>query len=402
MLSVSDISVELVSDSLAVRGIQAGFLVPTPTGLSKAILDAHGQLRDYLRLTGFHDFSKQDQGEGAKRVLEALFVAEDGVTPTKVSLYRPVTKSGDPRIWVYGLPSYAAPGNLLACIVYRSRLYICNVSNPQLFSIDGRPLGSFARLIVDVVNDKNSTAQELLALMRGVASNGWVGTMRAGPTGIGYTLETLLGIAANSSKSPDYKGIEIKAGRTTVSGIPTTRTTLFSKTPDWKLSTIKKGLELLDKYGYMSDSGRRQLYCSLSSRPNSLGHYLQVQDNDEFLQALRHVSAYEEPDKVFLWSMEVLRQALKDKHRETFWVKAEARITAGGEQFRFTHVVHTREPLLANLPMMFRLGRIELDYLIHEVNSGDGRRSRDHGYLFKMWPSNIPHLFPPPLTYALN
>jgi hypothetical protein len=400
MLSLSDRSLEEVSRALASRGAQAGYLVPTSTGIAKSILDAHGQLRAYLDLTGFHDFASQHKGEAHKIVREALFVLEESFQPTKVSLYRPETKSGDPRIWVYGLKDYAKAGNLLACIVHNAKLYVCNTSN--LLSADGRPIGQFARLLVDIQNDQNATAQELLRMTRGVASRGWTQSLRAGPTGVGYTLESLLGIAANSRRTPDYKGIEIKAGRSTVSGLPTTRTTLFSKTPDWANSPIKSGLELLDKYGYVAATGRRQLYCSLSNRANSLGHYLELQEDEEVVSSMYQSAACGTTSKVLSWPMDILRQALKEKHRETFWVKAQCREVNGVEQFRYTHVVHTREPLLANLPTMIIDGKIELDYLLHEVIEGSRRRARDHGYLFKMWPSNIPYLFPPPLTYVLN
>ena len=51
--------------------------------------------------------------------------------------------------------------------------------------------------------------------------------------GVGYTLETLLGIAANSSKAPDYKGIEIKSGR--------------QKSSEWTFNCFFTGAKLEDK-----------------------------------------------------------------------------------------------------------------------------------------------------------
>ena len=53
-------------------------------------------------------------------------------------------------------------------------------------------------------------SEELLEKCRQINKKGFIKTMRVGDTGVGYTLETLLGIKANSNKSPDYKGIEIK------------------------------------------------------------------------------------------------------------------------------------------------------------------------------------------------
>ena len=47
-----------------------------------------------------------------------------------------------------------------------------------------------------------------------------------GDKAIGETLESTLGIKPNASKRPDYKGIELKASRSSKN-----RSNLFSKTP---------------------------------------------------------------------------------------------------------------------------------------------------------------------------
>jgi hypothetical protein len=49
MLDATDRPIENVIAILAKEGVEAGYLVPTPTGLDKSILDAHAGLRDYLR-----------------------------------------------------------------------------------------------------------------------------------------------------------------------------------------------------------------------------------------------------------------------------------------------------------------------------------------------------------------
>ena len=49
--------------------------------------------------------------------------------------------------------------------------------------------------------------------LKEISSKGYIKTLRAGDTGVGFTLESLLDIPANSNKSPDFKGIEIKSSR---------------------------------------------------------------------------------------------------------------------------------------------------------------------------------------------
>lgn len=53
-----------------------------------------------------------------------------------------------------------------------------------------------------------------LKKFREIKERGFVQTMRKGPTGIGYTLETLLGIKENNDAHPDVDGAELKAHRT--------------------------------------------------------------------------------------------------------------------------------------------------------------------------------------------
>jgi hypothetical protein len=399
MLDTTDRPIENVIAFLARAGVEAGYLVPTLTGLEKSILDAHGGLRDYFRITGFHDYKTQAQGVDGKRVAQGFFVTTGGFEKTQISLYRPDTKTGDPRIWIYGLKDRVQPGNLLAILVHGGVLYIFNASDRALLSDQGAMHPSLDGLIDSIAASANLVATELLDRLKAVASNGWVQSLRVGPTGVGYTLETLLGIAANNNKEPDFKGIEIKSSRKGLA----TRSTLFSKTPDWGRSSVPNGIGLLDAYGYRNDAGRLQLYCSLKNVPNSLGHFLAVQDDDLILHAMHQQPGAEtKPDKVLLWDMDILRTSLAEKHKETFWVKVKVKRDDHGEElFLFSDVVHTKGPLLGNMVELFRLGKIECDYLIHEVVKRNRRSARDHGYLFKMDPRNLDSLFPPSKNYSL-
>src|SRR5690606_10725676 len=110
-------------------------------------------------------------------------------------------------------------------------------------------------------------AERLLSALRGVCRLGFVATVRAGDTGIGATLEHLLGIKANSRRTPDYDGIELKASRRVTRG--PNRVNLFSQVPDWKNSAVN-ARQLLENYGYVRN-GRRQLYCTVDATPNAQG-----------------------------------------------------------------------------------------------------------------------------------
>lgn len=83
-------------------GLDCAFLYLTANGLKKSILDAVLPLRTLLKESGVHDFGNQLQGEPAKVLVPAILFSEDRRVDVEASLYRPVTKQGDPRFGSHG------------------------------------------------------------------------------------------------------------------------------------------------------------------------------------------------------------------------------------------------------------------------------------------------------------
>ena len=338
-----------------------------------------------------------------------------------MSLYRPESKNGDPRFWISGLPTYAKPWNLLAIHKHEDAIYIINMSDENILaSLDVLDSGIFnglsaqnrikigslknassplTKLLVKTTKALDSVASELIEKLFEIGKMGFVSSLRSGDTGVGMTLETLLGIQANSNRAPDYKGIEIKATR--VSGRkqkPKTRVSLFSQVPDWSQSACKSGSDILKQYGYIDKTtGRLQLYVTNSSVPNPQGLFLQVNEEKGLLESLRRKD--NKNDKVVVWSLDNLKSQLKAKHTNTFWVKARHQKNIdGSEAFHYIEVEQTQTPLLGNLEPLIEIGAITMDYTLSQKESG---RCRDHGYLFKIHPDNFDLLFPPSKLYLL-
>jgi len=55
------------------------------------------------------------------------------------------------------------------------------------------------------------TIEDFSKEFRKIKEMGFIPSQRKGPTGVGYTLETLLGIDENNNASPDIEGAELKA-----------------------------------------------------------------------------------------------------------------------------------------------------------------------------------------------
>jgi MvaI/BcnI restriction endonuclease family len=391
VLAESDFPIEEAIDVFAAFGIEAAFIVPTQTGYEKSILDAHKSVRAFFKFHGIHDFDAQGLGadEFGKKV-PITYLSEEGLIEKDISLYRPKTKTGDPRMWT-NIRGYAEPYNLLAFIASDDgELFLINCSRAGLLNQTKLP-GSFLYKIFTGFS-KSETAIKLIDDLRKVAALGWVDSTRFGDTAVGHTLETLLGIKANSSKLPDYLGeIELKSGRRPTSGNPKNKSTLFSKVPDWKNSSMKAA-EILQEFGSRNpEKDRLELYVTVSDQPNRQGLYMLYSENLELVET-RAIHASNGDMPVAQWDVVNLQEDMRSKHKETFWVQAETRKDpAGNEQFRYVRVTRTRRPMVGNIGPLINAGKITLDYTMSEKSSGG---VRDHGYLFRIWPKDLSLLFP--------
>lgn len=399
MIELSDTPVQPILKRFASIAINTAVLVPTETGMQKSIMDATESVRRLLRESGLHDYSQQEQGGGHKILLQARVIGQDSVADVTVSVYRPLTKSGDPRIWIYGLSSYATVGNLLVLFVVDQTLHIVNASNLDVIVALGNPKSQLSIAVGIATRQAESVAEELLSKLRGIALSGPIPSVTSGDTGVGMTLEHALKIPPNSEKTPDYKGIELKASRSLKGTRRSTRVNLFAQVPDWKLSNLKSSSAILDRYGYKKNANDFRLYCTVSAlKPNSQSLILKV-DFDSDLLHERAVGDDHGFDEVAIWRFEHLRQRLLEKHPETYWVKADSTFRRKNEYFHYTEVVRTKSPKIELFPILIDDGTITVDHLIKRLSS-DGK-STEKGPLFKISPTDLKSLMPDPTRYDL-
>lgn len=397
MIEKSDIPLTDVISLLSNYNIASTFIVPTPTGMEKSIMDATAPVRGYFRDNNIHNYDCQLQGTENKKIIEANLILEDRFENVKISFYRPETKYGDPRIWIYGLTKFAKPYNLISLFVYQNKLYLFNASHRSVLeSIHNSqsPLGQIAYKLSQFISD---TAAELLGMLRERTSNRFIPCIRNSDSSIGDTLENLLGIKPNSNRAPDYKGIEIKSSRQDPKRATSkNRVNLFSQVPDWKSSPVGTAINMLNQYGYFVEN-RLQLYCSLDAiKPNSQRLMLSVDENSQLLKTIERLDSSEK--SLMVWALSNLKNRLQEKHPESFWVKAETKIISGQEYFRYYKVIHTSKPIVSNLDYLLADGTVSLDLTMSQKTINT---VRDHGYLFKMWPEDFPMLFPTPLIHNI-
>lgn len=371
--------------------VQFGLLEQTKTTLDKAYSDATQEFREFLKSSGVHDYGKQSQGQDSKVVQPATIIDYGLPLRSEIAMYRPLTKSGDPRIRITNIKRICDAGDIAAILFVGSKFYVLRLDQADI-EAEMQRKGMLQDVLGSVARNRISSSEELLELMLGLGERGFIKTHRSGDTAVGHLLETELGIAANSSKAPDYRGIEIKSTRARTQ----TRHTMFAKVPDWSQSSVRSTAEFLELFGY-DRRGFPELNCEVSAkRPNSQGLRLRVSGDEKVLEE------YGEARGTTLrlqWALESLRDALRKKHAETFWVKASSERRNDGEYIRFDSIIHTSKPVLNQVVPLLSSGSITVDHLISKK---PGKGVKEQGPLFKIADREFHTLFPCIEVYQLT
>lgn len=378
----------------------------TATGLKKSILDATTPMRTYFKENNVHDYELQAQGPENKVTKKTFILTGGKVIETTTSMYRPVTKEGDPRLWIYGLKDATDADDIHAIIAQNpNELYVINLTKidiPRFCETDiENPIKDLVKGLSDYADIVSEELLYRLLEFKGL----WLDTDLRADTAIGRQVEALLGIQMNASREPDYKGIELKSFR---SQRPSIRKNLFCKVPDWDISFLKSGAEIVDKYGYMSGgvkSYRNTLRCAA---PNTQNLRLNMNYPDNLLEIEEDrkidVDTFKKVADVAVWRLQTLHQCLLTKHHETFWIEVDTRKgDAGQEQFRFNKIEHTRNPNVNQFDILLEQSMITVDLLLGrpkvDLATGNPKKGGD-AVSFKIKKSAAGLLFPQSRFYG--
>ncbi len=334
----------------------------TETMIDKSIIDASEGLRKILFANKLIDFNGLIPG-GAKEYKKSIIVSNSPIE-TKASFYRPKTKNGDPRFWLYDLKKYAKIGDLI---------YL-TISDKTLIAIPIKSIEGIQDSIKDIFDDieKNETVIKLkkeLSILKSVGFIESVVTDSRAPKDVGLTLERFLKIKVNSLKTPDYLGkIELKSKR---EGL--TKDSLFSKIPDKDISKYKTVKSVITKFGKLDKLNRIALYNNIITKPNSHGLYLFPDNNKLILYQKYELDLIE--DDVCAWHYETLKNALETKHPTTLWVDAEEKVIDGRIHFLYRNFILTTKPVFSEFISLIERDLINFDWKGHVLNG----KKRDHG-----------------------
>ena len=161
-----------------------------------------------------------------------------------------------------------------------------------------------------------------------ICDKGWIRTHRSGPTGIGKTLEDLLGIPENNIDGPDFGDYELKSCRLNSNSM----LTIFTKTPQPRgaANTLRK------TFGYSSnlyDNDEKVLHATLSA-----DRFVSIADTGRSLKVEcgpKQISIIAEDGITYAyWTREQLKRAFERKYRNKFvYAKAQSRGHGANEEF---------------------------------------------------------------------
>lgn len=353
----------------------------TPTMLKKSIIDASSSIRTLLKNNNLIDYSSITPGID-KIVLNGL-VLTNNVSTQQLSFYRPKTKKGDPRFWIYNFKQIIRDNEMIYLTIYNNQICIIPLVK-SLFN---------ENLIKKFFENENSDLNECLNLLKNIMHKNIlsVSPFKSHPKDVGDTLEKCLNIKPNSDKHADFNDkIEIKGKRKGKNS----KDTLFSMVPNWSISNIPSSSEMILNYGYPSTKknhlGYIDLFVTVSNEPNNQGLYLYVDEDNEVL-IQKHKSKDGIITDLCIWSFDDLKDRLNLKHPETLWVLANETTINDKIYFKYEQVQHTKSPIFNSFLLLISKGIITFDW--RGRIKPDGTGYKDKGHCFRLKPKYRDLLF---------
>ena len=227
------------------------------------------------------------------------------------------------------------------------------------------------------------TVHELIDSLKVLKDRGFVKTHRSGNTGIGKTLEDLLGVEENNIPGPDGYMTELKGGRKNSPSM----LTLFTKSPDPKEINSK----LLAQYGYPYKE-KKALHTTISATKfNTLKGKpgFKINITEDRVEIVHH-EPYHSMSTPY-WSNDTLRKSFTRKYPDKLlYVKADTMRNGSEESFHYNEA-----HLLTGFSFKRFTELLQSEDILADIRIGqypDGR-PHDHGTGFRIQPGKLDMCF---------
>src|SRR3990167_1481124 len=222
---------------------------------------------------------------------------------------------------------------------------------------------------------------QLVVKLKKIKALGFVPTHRPHDTGIGKTLEDLLGIKENNLRLPDVGETELKAKRIDSGSM----LTLATKSP------LPRGVNrvLFNNYKYKDEDGVFNLHSPVyGSRFNTHGIKATLQSDRLILENKNNIEAY--------WLLTMLDDVLKTKSNKILLVFAETKGEKKtlSEKFHYIEAYLLSDLNISKFKTAVKNNKLKIDIRIGAYRSGKFKgKYHDHGTGFRINKKDFLHLF---------
>lgn len=224
------------------------------------------------------------------------------------------------------------------------------------------------------------TVEELRRKLSNIKEVGWIRSARRGPTGVGHTLEGLLGYAENNISLPDWGTFEVKTTRKDQSNL----VTLFSKVPKRVPGITPRSL--VEEHGYWDgEKGRQALYVTVTATEVNTQGWIMCLNSME-----NRIEFFHNGDMVAYQDLVELQDIVSKKVSNLVLILAERKTEGGTEFFRYDEAYLLADADAENFGQLILDGYIVFDWRMHIKSSG---RVRDHGPGYRILEKSMVHLY---------
>jgi len=222
------------------------------------------------------------------------------------------------------------------------------------------------------------TYQEMVEKLKVIKVAEYIKTHRTGTTGIGKTLEDLLGIIENNFSGPNGVKTELKSARKNTSSM----LTLFTKSP----LPERANSVLLERFGYETrrGNGRKELHTTVNAI-----EYNQLKGKPGFkvnIDEERVNLVTVDKEIVGYWDKETLKNSFERKLPKILYVKADSRGKGCYEEFWFNEAWLLSGFDFENFVRLLKESVVLVDIRIGQYPNG---RPHDHGTGFRVLPNKL-------------
>lgn len=220
---------------------------------------------------------------------------------------------------------------------------------------------------------------ELVDQLPELKERGYIKTHKAGDTGIGKTLEDLLGIDENNFAGPNGHNTELKSGRKDSNSM----LTLFTKSP----LPARINRQLVETFGRPTDKGKKVLHSTINAvSRNTLfgkpGFKIIIQRSRI---EINHEKYGDLPTPY--WNNINLKSAFNRKYPQyLLYVKADFRGRGVNEEFHYNAAWLMSGFNFKRFIELLMSGQIRIDIRLGQYPDG---KLHDHGTAFRVKPNDL-------------